>query len=504
MAEDVWVGITDETGRTSVDVGMVDVSDSGYYTASVLDSSSSEIGQWNSIPLVTGEQMVLRFAVGEPSTIVSTQPFHSFGVTLDSAMTVVDSVIAGVYLPLKVTAFSHRFANGVFETVVDEGYQGENVRVFVNAGEQCADSVRWRGEGVNDLGDGRAAFSGGWVNGQRQIEVMSTRVLDDFSVHLQAFGGRGKLSGLTVDEGHLMRYQIKALEDDVETTVVSGKFILDVLPTDSWGNKSLKIHRRPWEADSLKLSREVLDSRIQDSAVLAEVFVEFGSNMGASQIPSGAQSLPANGRRFEAVAPNREGSGLVISVRTININGDTASYSRYRQATGATPELTFLPDPTIPEPPSEPPEAPKVFVVQDYKGASGVGDQGGYVMVSFPISKDHESLSHYRIDREVQITTATDDSGKVILLETPEPKWIPWTSLDPVPTEDGANILRAIIPVTDNRATRWGVAAERKGPNGVVVSSTRTVWDDPVAAIDNIAPAGVYNVEWSLQGGLCM
>ena len=490
-------GQTDVTGWTSVDVIMQ--SDWGYYTARVTDSFDREIGQWHSIPLVAGEQAFLRLSVGEPFERVESVLLHSFEVTLDSALTVIDSVITGVYLPLKVTAYAQLFASGVFKTMVDEGYLGEEMHLSVKAGDQSVDGVHWRGDGVTDLGDGKAIVKGGWENGSRQIEVMSTRVLDDFDVFVQALGRRGQLSGLTVDEGHLMRFQVKALEEGVETTVVSGEFVVDVLPTDSWGNPSIKQHPRPWERDSLKLSQKGLDSRINKTDVLPEIFIEFGSNFGAAIIPSGAQSVPSQGARFTAVAPNAEGSGFIVSVRTVNVHGDTASYTHSVQPIGATPELTFLPSTITPAPTSDPPEAPKNLVVQDYKGANGAGDQGGYVLVTFPISGDHETVSHYRIDRELEITTAQDDSGRVFVLEVPDKKWVPWVKLDRA--DDITNVVRAIVPVTDNKITRWAVAAEREGPNGVMVSSETVIADVAVGAVDNIAPTGVSNVKWVVQDG---
>lgn len=498
-----WADPTDASGRAFVEIGVKHSSDSGYYTALATDLQGREIGRWHSIPLVAGQLSVLRLEVGKSFDRVTTVPLYAFDVALDSAKTVVDSVIAGVYLPLQIKALSFRYVNGIGAWRVDESYQGAEIGASVRAGDQDIDGVHWRGEGVTDLGEGRAILNGGWKNGQRQIEVMSTRVLDDFSVFVEAFGGRGKLSGLTVDNGDVTQYIVRALEDGVETTEVIGEFEVDVRPTDSGGNLSAKFYSGSRQVDSLTLSLEMLDSRIKPSDVLSELFIDFAANMGDALVPSGPQILPANGARFVAVAPDRDGSGFVMSVRTANVAGDTAaSYSslpRYVSAHGATPPLTFLPEKPLPEPQVGPPEAPANFVVQDYKGASGAGDEGGYLIVSFPISIDHESLSAYRVDRELQVTTEIDDAGNVILLEVPARKWVPWVTLDPI--DNGFDVVRAVIPVTDNQATRWAIAAERKDSNGLIASSGRTVADGFVAAIDNIPPTAVANVKWSFIDG---
>ena len=100
------------------------------------------------------------------------------------------------------------------------------------------------------------------------------------------------------------------------------------------------------------------------------------------------------------------------------------------------------------------PAAPSSVVVQDNEG-----DNGHYVMVSFANSANHADVSQYRIYREVMTNTALDDEGNVVTTDTPVATWMSWAVVDAM-DNDEAGITRAVVPVTDNNATRWGVAAE--------------------------------------------
>ena len=100
------------------------------------------------------------------------------------------------------------------------------------------------------------------------------------------------------------------------------------------------------------------------------------------------------------------------------------------------------------------PAAPSSVVVQDQEG-----DNGHYVMVSFANSANHADVSQYRVYREVMVNTTLDADGNVVATDTPEAKWMSWAVIDAM-DNDEAGITRAVVPVTDNKATRWGVAAE--------------------------------------------
>jgi hypothetical protein len=102
------------------------------------------------------------------------------------------------------------------------------------------------------------------------------------------------------------------------------------------------------------------------------------------------------------------------------------------------------------------PAAPASVVVQDQEG-----DNGYYVMVSFANSANHADVSQYRVYREMMVNTAMDAEGNVVTTDTPVAKWVPWAVIDAMDNDDEEGMTRAVVPVTDGNATRWGVAAEK-------------------------------------------
>ena len=109
-------------------------------------------------------------------------------------------------------------------------------------------------------------------------------------------------------------------------------------------------------------------------------------------------------------------------------------------ASGATRSLPV--SVSVMEPPLS---APTNLVAEDYKGADGQGDQGGFVMLSWELSADHASLDGYRIFRALPVL------GN---------EMVPWAMVDAVP---GVAMGRAIVATLDNVSTRWGIAAESGG-----------------------------------------
>ena len=100
------------------------------------------------------------------------------------------------------------------------------------------------------------------------------------------------------------------------------------------------------------------------------------------------------------------------------------------------------------------PAAPSSVVVQDNEG-----DNGHYVMVSFANSANHADVRQYRVYREMMVNTSLDADGNVVVSDEPVATWMSWAVVDAL-DNDEAGITRAVVPVTDNKATRWGVAAE--------------------------------------------
>ncbi len=114
------------------------------------------------------------------------------------------------------------------------------------------------------------------------------------------------------------------------------------------------------------------------------------------------------------------------------------------------------------------PAAPGSVVVQDQEG-----DNGHYVMVSFAHSANHADVSQYRVYREMMVNTATDDDGNVVPGESMA-KWVPWAVIDAMDNDEG--MTRAVVPVTDATATRWGVAAESGMDSGEITPAGKRVF----------------------------
>lgn len=123
------------------------------------------------------------------------------------------------------------------------------------------------------------------------------------------------------------------------------------------------------------------------------------------------------------------------------------------------------------------PEAPAMLRISDYEG----GDETRYLMSVWPHTTDRAALSNYRLYRELP-----DDVGGIVQLT-----FVPYMAADPV--FDGSDSVRVVFPVLDALITRWAVAAERIGSNGVI-SSALTIADSPVRPVDTEPPAPVTDV----------
>ena len=140
-------------------------------------------------------------------------------------------------------------------------------------------------------------------------------------------------------------------------------------------------------------------------------------------------------------------AGLSFDPATRTVSGTATEVSEavaviytVTDGSGASSSLPFLV--AVVEPPLD---APDALVAEDYKGADGAGDQGGFVLLTWDLSEHHDSIDGYRIFRELPVL------GN---------EMVPWAMVDAVP---GVNIGRAIVATLDNVATNWGIAAERGG-----------------------------------------
>lgn len=406
-----------------------------------------------------------------------------------------DSVLAGQAMRLTITAIDSKLtrAAGAVRTAVTYNKRGVLVRLV--AGTQDLSQVSFWGPGVTDNKNGTANLDAeNWVIGERSVWVKSNLVIDNFTAAVEdtsttivdgnatkVVNFKGNLDKLWVDAADLRKFVVTAWEGDVAATAVQGDFKINVKPTDSWGNPSLKIFSGgsftafPSQvgADSLKLLDTRLTARANGQNILNEILVAFSANHGDAWVPSGPQSVGLAGNTFTAVAPNRSGTDLVIEVRVTGAEADSVNNSKHLQAKGSV-TLAFS-GIDGPPPTTGAPAAPKNLLVQDYLGASGAGDQGFYVMVNFPKSINHASVSQYRLYRELNVTTGVDANGNVVVISPAVKKWVPWTAIDAVP-DTAEKVVRAVVPVTDNVATRWAIASEGGNSSSEAVAAGKRVF----------------------------
>ena len=144
-----------------------------------------------------------------------------------------------------------------------------------------------------------------------------------------------------------------------------------------------------------------------------------------SGLPAGLSFDPAT--RTVAGTPTEVGDAVVVTYSVTDGSG----------ASSALPILVQVIEPPL--------GAPTNLVVEDYKGADGQGDQGGFILVTWELSEHHDGIDGYRIFRALPVL------GN---------EMVPWAMVDAVP---GVERGVAVVATLDNVATRWGIAAERGG-----------------------------------------
>ena len=237
-------------------------------------------------------------------------------------------------------------------------------------------------------------------------------------------------------------------------------------------------------------------------------------------------------------------AGLSFDSTTRTISGTpeavgepvTVTYT-VTDAAGASSAVTFLVE--IAKPALD---APNRLIAQDYMGADGSGDQGGFLLLTWDLSADHATLDGYRIFREVPVThglSPAEEDGEdgedgegeeheehihehlhehtavththahthngsdtephihehpevevEVEAEVEEPVGPAIVELDEpvlemmpwamVDAVPGVTIGRAIVATIDNAATKWGIAAERNGETTHLAAKAAFVRADAV------------------------
>ena len=305
--------------------------------------------------------------------------------------------------------------------------------------------ITFKGEGVTDQGGGKALLSGDkWAAGERTVTLKDTTSVDTLAISVvDASSSGGPYSG-TLDSRIVFNPEaytkiiVKADGPAVQGTA----FPVDVILSDKFNNT------------------RVLDNR----------YVSISANKLGVEVPVGDLYIKKGMGSFMAKS-NWAGDGLVFTVKDL-LSANTGAVIH-----GMSAAITVTPsDGTVVIPPGDVLDAPNTLVAQDYMGADGMGDQGGFVMLTFDLSEDHETVDAYRIYRTIKVDMGLNAAGDdIVPLAAAEDAWVAWAKADAIP---GEGIGRVVVATLDNVATFWGIAAER---------GNETTADDEVAPADEAA-----------------
>ena len=103
------------------------------------------------------------------------------------------------------------------------------------------------------------------------------------------------------------------------------------------------------------------------------------------------------------------------------------------------------------------PEEPGELVAEDYLGADGLGDNGGFVILTWTVPEG-PSADSYRIWREIAVNYDVDEDGNLVELETPQMDLVPWGQ---VPAAPGVNPMRAVVATLDGVESYYGITAAK-------------------------------------------
>lgn len=292
-----------------------------------------------------------------------------------------------------------------------------------------AKGLKWvSGTGSSLNADGTIALNADdWVIGERTIVVKDTVAVDTITVSV-VDNATASLKG-TADSVIVVNPDVYSeIRVAAPDTVGQGDdFWVAVSLSDQFGNDRVKDNR----------------------------FVEVSANKVGVTAPTAAIQISKGAGGFWANSSSWSGAGLVLTVRDIvektaagvtSATGDdfiVGTDTIYVDGNGAS----VL-------------DAPNTVVGADYKGASGSGDQGGFIILTFDASSDHSTLDGYRIYRDIAVSNGKDSTGAIVALAAPTTATVPWGVVDAVP---GADVMHVVVATLDGDSTAYSVGAERGG-----------------------------------------
>ena len=284
--------------------------------------------------------------------------------------------------------------------------------------------------GATDNGDGTISLnSDDWVIGTRSIVFMDSVSVENLTISIEADDDSTLVgqadSVVVVNPNDYTQILVSAADDSV---MQGENFMVNVVIADKFGNQ------------------RVADNR----------FVAISTNTIGVQVPPDAVHITKGAGSFMVNSSGWSGD-LTLSVRDIAGGTGTAN----TLGTGTVYVRASDDAPVVDPDPEEAPDAPDQLVAEDYAGASGEGDQGGFVLLTWDASDDHDSLDKYRVYRQIAVSTVMDEeTGNFVTLEEPTTALVHWGTIDAIP---GADVMRVVVATLDSDATAFGVAAERGG-----------------------------------------
>ena len=340
-----------------------------------------------------------------------------------TALTALDKdIVAGQEIGINLEALSITDGNA-------PTYE-ETATLTVSGGSGIA-LIEDKSTGATDNGDGTISLNGAdWVIGSRDIVFRDTVSVETLSLSIEADDDStlvGEADSVIVIHADAYSQLLVSVPD----TVMQGdNFMVDVVIADKFGNQRVDDNR------FVAVTTSTIGVQVPPDAV--HIAKGAGSFMVNSSGWSGPLTLSV--RDIAARDPEK-------AVETANTLGTAALHVR---ASG---------EPAPPDPEAEI-DAPDQLVAEDYRGASGGGDQGGFVVLTWDASDDHDTLDKYRIYREIAVTTDADSTGALVTLEEPAAAAVHWGTVDAIP---GADVMRVVVATLDSDAARFAVAAERDG-----------------------------------------
>ena len=247
-----------------------------------------------------------------------------------------DSVVAGQALRLTIIAIDTMLTRQSGETRPAITYNKDGVKVVAMGSDG---PVSYWGSGVTDNGDGSATLDGaGWAIGTRKIFVASNAAGTlSFAVKDMTAEGvlnfMGTKEGVVVDAADFAKIVLTAWEADVDgpATQVWGDFDLRMVPTDQFGNPSLKTFFDQTPATGDADSLNILDTRLKNEGNTAQdygdgVDIQLQATPPLGGLLNEVWGVGSIGHSLTVTAPDRSGVSVTIQarVRSSSLDDDDA------------------------------------------------------------------------------------------------------------------------------------------------------------------------------------